>query len=194
MPASTNRGYRKATEVIMALEAMARAMSAEHGYMVGKGEIVEFVVPVQSGEIPADAAARGLDRLNLGGELPKGAWYSARVNLEPHRDDAENYKSLNGFSEVPTDPYKNGVAFSESLLRLTDNVAAKQKVISVAFRVAIPPQGFFAMHGDGLLKGPRVALVAGNVYQEGPKGGAKKVTQKRYGYGEHPRSWMKGNK
>src|SRR5678815_4337494 len=111
----------------MALEKLAKELRAEeHGYMARGGELLEYTVHVAKGDIPVDAAAEALDRLT-GHKLPRGAFYSARVNLMPHPDDEQNYKTLSGYYEVPTDAYRNGTAFASSLQRLTDNVAAKQK-------------------------------------------------------------------
>lgn len=160
----------------MALESLARQLSATHGYMAGRGELLEYTVPA-SGP-PIRAAGKALDRLS-GISLPPDAWLSARVNLAPHPDDAENYKTLNGMSEVPTNPYKSPSAFADGLLLLTDNVSNKQRVLSITIRVAIPPRGFMAMHGDGLMAGPRVALEGRQVYEELPGGGAKRVTVRR---------------
>lgn len=160
------------------LKGLAIALQAEYGELPGGGEIAEYLVKRLPGEIAIDAAGRALDRLK-GVQLPEGAFYSARVNLAPHPDDEANYKSLNGFSEVPTAPYKNPVSFGTGLMRLADNVENKQEVLSVAIRLAIPPRGFFAVHGDGLMAGPRMALYEGEVYLEGPRGGARKVSKKR---------------
>lgn len=157
--------------------AHRRLAGSEYGTMPGNGEILEYTVKVGRDE-PVDAAAAALERLNAV-NIPPDAWLSARVNLAPHPDDEANYKSLNGMSMVPTDPYKNPLHFADSLLRLTDNVANKQTVLSVTIRLAIAPRGFFAMHGAGLMGGPRTALSEGSVYVEGPRGGAIKQPSRR---------------
>lgn len=167
----------------MALEALAARLGAEHGYIGGGGELLEYTVPKGPGMIGADAAGKALDRL-VGVKLPSGAFYSARVNLRPNPSDEANYKSLNGKSEIPTSPYVNPAAFGSGLMRLADIVEAKQRVLSFTIRIGIPPRGFLAIHGDGLLAGPRVALVGSEVYQEQPGGSARRVTA-------HPRSWMR---
>lgn len=152
----------------MSLEALAKRLGADYGRIVGGGELLQFTEKKRRGEIAYDATARGLLRLR-GVSLPSGAHFSARVNLAPRDEDADNYKKIGGVSEVPTMPYANGVAFSEGILRLADNVEAKQRVLSVTFRIGIPPKGFLAVHGDGLLRGPRVELQKGRVYEERSK-------------------------
>jgi hypothetical protein len=150
------------------LSDLAAELKADYGRIAGGGEILQWTEKRRRGDIAVDAVGRGLDKL-LGRKIPSGAFYSARVNLAPNPDDAANYKTIGGIHYVPTAPYTNPVGYSDGLMRLADNVENKQEVLSITFRIGIPPKGFMAVHGDGLLRGPRVEIKKGRVFEERPK-------------------------
>lgn len=145
----------------MALERLAALAGAAHGYLPRGGEILELTERRHKGESAIDAAARLLECFSpYRGLVPSNAWYSGSVAASVDEFARDRYKTVDGMAVVPTAPYapRNAAEFTNGFLRIVDNVESAQRVVGVKLRIGIPPKGFYAVHGDGLLAGPRVNI------------------------------------
>lgn len=145
----------------VALERLAALSGAAHGYLPRGGEILELTEPRRRGESGIDAAARLLERFRPYRDLvPSHAWYSGSVAASVPDSVRDNYKTVDGMASIPTAPYspRNAAEFAAGFLRVVDNVDNARHVEGARLRIGIPPKGFYAVHGDGLLAGPRVII------------------------------------
>lgn len=160
----------------MSLKDLAADLGALHARIARRGgEIVEYRVkravgPRGKPERFIDTASRAVEQLR-GHKIPADAWLSCRIELTPDQDARSNYKVMQGRHYVPSNAFKaqSKAAYAAAVMRLADMIEKTQGGDSVVIRVATPPPGFMAVHGDGLLGGDRIELVQSRVKPLPPK-------------------------